>query len=123
MKLLIVFLLCIIALLVIIIFNLYKKLNFFKLMIRNNSNSFLGSDLFDNITRSKNLYRDLLAEIHPDKYVNDNKCKDFASQLSFKIGDSKNSYKDLVSLGKIANSQLTLSAKFLKKYPEINNND
>ena len=71
MKIFIVILCAIIVVMAIIIYNLKRKIRFLKVHFSNETNGLSGKDLFENITKSKALYKDLLIEFHPDKLGGD----------------------------------------------------
>lgn len=48
------------------------------------------------ISKSKNLYKSLITEVHPDRFQDEKKL--IAEQLSIKITNAKKNYKELISL-------------------------
>lgn len=119
MKLFIVILCAIIVVMSIIIYNLKRKIRFLKVHFSNETNGLSGKDLFENITKSKALYKDLLIEFHPDKFILDEKRKKRAEELSSIIAESKSSYRDLIIIVQSVKKEFEFSNKFLNNYPEI----
>jgi hypothetical protein len=108
-----------ILMLLFIIFRINSKLVFLKNHFSNDLYTIKGSDLFNNITKSKNLYRDLLIELHPDKFHNDPTKLEKSENLALMLGKNKNSFRELISLAKIAKIDFDFSSKFKNQYPEI----
>ncbi len=111
--------LAIILLLIIIIIKQNRKILFFKKQFMNSDSSVSGSDLFDNINKSKDLYKDLLIELHPDKFVNQPELQEKATQITFELGKQKSTYRNLLNLAKEASKDFQFSEKFTSKYPKI----
>jgi len=112
--------LCItIIVMAIIIIKLKRKLRFMKIQFSNETNGLSGKDLFENITKSKALYKDLLIEFHPDKFILDEGRKKRAEVLSSKIAESKSSYRDLIIIAQSVKNEFEFSNKFINNYPEI----
>ena len=109
----------IIILLAVVIWNLKSKLSFFKKQFSAEINGVGGKDLFENITKSKNLYKDLLVEFHPDKHVDNEIMAKLAVELSSRIGQHKSSYRELILIAKEVRKEFIFSPKFKNKYLEI----
>jgi predicted Holliday junction resolvase-like endonuclease len=103
----------------IIIFKLNRKLRFLKVQFSGKTNGLSGKDLFENITKSKTLYKDLLIEFHPDKFILDENRKKRAEELSSQIAESKASYRDLILIAQRVKNEFQFSSKFINNYPEI----
>ena len=119
MKILIVILCLIIVVMAIVIYNLKRKIRFLKVHFSSESNGINGKDLFENITKSKILYKDLLIEFHPDKFNLDTSKKKRAEELSSQIAKYKSSYRDLILLAKSVKQEFEFSQKFINNHPEI----
>ena len=104
-----------------IIIHLSRKLRFLNVQLSSKPDGLGGKDLFENITKSKALYKDLLIEFHPDKFTLDENRKKRAEELSAQIAEYKSSYRDLVLIAKSVKNEFEFSNKFLNKYPEIFN--
>ena len=108
-----------IIVLLVIIFNLNKKILFFKRQNSLELKGIGGKDLFENITKSKNLYKDLLIEVHPDRFVGEDNLMKKAEIISSKIAEYKSSYRDLIDIARNAVNDFEFSKMFKAKYPEI----
>jgi|GEM_PF-6760823 len=119
MSILEIVLCCVVFLLVFIVWNLNRKLNFLKNQFSLETKGVGGKDLFENITKSKSLYKDLLIEFHPDKFVGNDEMTKRAVELSARIGQHKSSYRELTMIVKEVNEDFVFSSKFKNKYQEI----
>lgn len=119
MKILLMLFCLVIVIMTLIIFNLNRKLMFLKKQLSGENNGVSGKDLFENITKSKELYRNLLIEFHPDKHNTNVSLRSKAEEISLKIAEHKNSYRELISIAKIASSDFEISKSLVIKYPEI----
>lgn len=119
MKILMILFCLVIAIMTLIIFNLNQKLKFLKKQLSGENNGVSGKDLFENITKSKELYRDLLIEFHPDKYHTNDILRSKAEEISFKIAKHKSSFRELISITKMASIDFEISKSLVIKYPEI----
>ena len=119
MNILVTTLCVIIVVMAMIIINLNRKLRFLKVQFTSETNGLSGKDLFENITKSKSLYKDLLIEFHPDKFILDENRKKRAEELSSEIAESKSSYRDLILIVQSVKNEFEFSNKFLNNYPEI----
>jgi hypothetical protein len=119
MNLLISSLCLFIIFMLIIILNLKRKLLILKRQFSNEKNGVSGKDLFENITKSKILYKDLLIEFHPDKFILDENKKIQAELLCSKIAENKSSYRELFSIAKSVKNDFEFSQKFITNHPTI----
>ena len=78
-----------------------------------------GSDLFDNVSKSKQLYRDLVIELHPDRYAQDPELNRLAEEFCAKLATKKFSYKALCQIANDADPLFNLSSKFKATHPNI----
>jgi hypothetical protein len=104
-----------------IIFSLRRKINMLRNQFSGQFGNVSGQDLFENITKSKALYKDLLIEFHPDKFTTDEFLTSQAQHLTASIAENKSSYRELISIAKNAKQNFHFSDKFKSKYPEIFN--
>ena len=118
-KLFLISLIVIVIFQFILIVRIKRKLLFLKTQIPNTKDDISGKDLFENIAKSKFLYKDLMKELHPDKYIANPKLKEQAEIICFKLSESKSSYRELVKLARNASTTFELSEKFKKSHPEI----
>jgi len=118
-KILVVILFLILSIMAVVILRLYRKLRLLKGQLLGKTNELNGKDLFENITKSKNLYTDLLVEFHPDKFNLDENSKKRAEVLSSQIAECKSSYRDLILIAQNLKNEFEFSNKFINKYPEI----
>jgi hypothetical protein len=119
MNILVTMLCLIIVCMAMIIIRLNRKLRFLKDQFSGKTNGLSGKDLFENITKSKALYKDLLIEFHPDKFTLDDNRKKRAEELSSQIAESKSSYRDLILIAQSVKNEIEFSNKFINNYPEI----
>lgn len=109
----------VVILLTLVTWNLKRKLSFLKKQFLPEINGVGGKDLFENITKSKSLYKDLLVEFHPDKHVDNEETAKLAVELSARIGQHKSSYRELMIVAKEVRDEFIFSSKFKNKYSEI----
>ena len=115
-----VMILCfIIVVLTISTVNLSRKLKFLKNQFSDEITGVNGKDLFDNITKSKVLYKELVIEFHPDKFVTNEFRKKKAEIICSKIAENKSSYRDLISIVQSVKNDFDFSKKFIDGHPEI----
>ena len=109
------------VLIVMIIVFLIKQKNQIIFLKRNLSKDTIGgADLFQNITKSEEFYKDFLKEIHPDRFIGNDLMKQKSEILVQEIGENKNSYKSLMKLAQKAKVQgFIFSARFLEKHNNI----
>lgn len=122
-KLFLISLILIIIFQFIFIVRIKRKLLFLKTQIPNTKDNISGKDLFENITKSKFLYKHLMKELHPDKYITNLELKKQAEVICFKLSKNKSSYRELVKIARSASTTFELSDKFKKLHPEIFSND
>ena len=119
MKLIIGILIAVIILQTIIIVRMRRKVHFLKAQMPNNKSKLSGKDLFENISKSKSLYRDLLIELHPDKFISDDNLREKAELICSELAEHKSSYRALVSITKKVSTEFEFGEKFKKNHPEI----
>lgn len=105
-----------IALLIIIFLGLRKiKLN--KQSQFDNLPLSKGEDLFNNITKSKELFRLLKKEIHPDRFINNEELSKFAETKMMELGEIEHSYLSMISLiNEMKINNFPFSEKFTNLY-------
>jgi len=108
-----------IIVLLLAMFNQNRKIKFFKEQYSSELKGVGGSDLFENITKSKVLYKDLLIELHPDRYVGDKDLLKKSNETTAKISKFKSSYRDLIEIAKSSIADFEFTDKFKVKHPEI----
>ena len=57
-----------------------------------------GSDLFNDITKSKELFSLLKKEIHPDRFIGDVSLMTYSEQKMMRLGEISNSYTQMREL-------------------------
>lgn len=68
-----------------------------KVLADNHDYAFTAKNIVDSISKSKNLYKELITLIHPDKFLEIEK-KNEATKLASRITKSKKNYNDLINL-------------------------
>ena len=119
MKLIIGILSAVIILQIIIIVRMRRKVYFLQTQMPINKNDLSGKDLFENISKSKSLYRDLLIELHPDKFISNENLREKAELICSELAENKSSYRDLVAITKKVSAEFEFGEKFKKNHPEI----
>jgi len=105
--------------LIFVILRQNKKIIFLKNQYTDGQDAISGKDLFENITKSKLLYKDLLIEFHPDRFENNPTLKSFAEEVTFKLAENKSSYRNLISIASSVKKDFQFTEKFINRYPEI----
>jgi hypothetical protein len=107
-----------------LIINQRKKITLLKNDFTNQNPKIGGADLFENITKSKLLYKDLLKEIHPDRFIGNEELLKKAEFFSLELGKNQNSYRNLLRIALEAQkSGMILSSNFTKKYEIVIQNE
>ncbi len=83
-------------------FFLYKTLKKLKaikeLQAKNDGPLSTGSDLFNDLTKSKDLFRKLKREIHPDRYIGNEELHQYAQECMMELGKIEHSYTSMIIL-------------------------
>jgi hypothetical protein len=120
MKIVILIQFVVILIMIFVIIRLSKKLKFLKNQYTDVHDTISGKDLFENITKSKLLYKELLIELHPDRFIANKDLQKKAELLVLELGEYKSSYRNLFRIAEKAKEQgFILSPRFLEKH--INN--
>lgn len=69
-----------------------------KILLEGDSYSFTAENITNSISKSKELYKDLIIKVHPDRF--EEKYKKEATELSSKITKNKKDYHSLLELKK-----------------------
>ena len=75
-----------------------KKSKLRKLVLEDSSNdySITAKNIANSISKSRLLYKELITQIHPDRFLDDRKVK--ATELSARITKAKRNFDDLLEL-------------------------
>ena len=57
-----------------------------------------GSDLFNDLTKSKDLFRKLKKEIHPDRFIGNDELHQYAQECMMELGKVEHSYTSMMIL-------------------------
>jgi hypothetical protein len=57
-----------------------------------------GADLFNDLTKSNELYRKLKREMHPDKFIGNEELRQYAENQMMELGKAQNSYTSMMIL-------------------------
>jgi len=57
-----------------------------------------GTDLFNDLTKSNELYRKLKREMHPDKFIGNEELRQYAENQMMELGKVQNSYTSMMIL-------------------------
>lgn len=106
------------VIIIVMSFFITKQKNQIRFLKRDiNKDTIGGADLFHNITKSQEFYKDFLKEIHPDRFIGNDLLQRKAELLVQEIGENKNSYRDLVKLAQKAKTQgFIFRTRFLEKH-------
>lgn len=86
-------------LLVLLALRLLKKLRLFKKQDKYYSNpKGRGSDLYNDLTKSKDLYKLLKKELHPERFISDADLYSYAETKMMQLGEISNSYTSMLLL-------------------------
>lgn len=120
MKIVMLLQLVIILIMIVVIIRMSKKLKFLKIQYSDGQEEISGKDLFENITKSKLLYKDLLIEFHPDRFIENKDLQKKAELLVLELGQNKSSHRNLIRIAEKAKEQgFILSPRFLEKHINI----
>lgn len=80
------------------IINRRKKSKLRKLVLEDSSNDYTNTakNIANSIAKSRQLYKELIIKIHPDRFLDDRKVK--ATELSARITKAKRNFDDLSNL-------------------------
>lgn len=80
------------------IINRRKKSKLRKLVLEDSSDDYTNTakNIANSISKSRQLYKELIIKIHPDRFLDDRKVK--ATELSARITKSKRNFDDLSNL-------------------------
>lgn len=74
-----------------------------------------GADLFADITKSKELFRQLKKEIHPDRFIDRPNLQKYVEEKMKEAGNAQNSYSGLLNIiEKMQLDGFEFSSNFLK---------
>lgn len=75
-----------------------KKSKLRKLVLEDSSDDYSNTakNIANSISKSRQLYKELIIKIHPDRFLDDRKIK--ATELSARITKAKRNYNDLLEL-------------------------
>ena len=83
-------------------FFLYKTLKKLKIVKgthqENDGPLSTGSDLFNDLTKSKDLFRKLKREIHPDRFIGNDELHQYAQECMMELGKVEHSYTSMMIL-------------------------
>jgi hypothetical protein len=83
-------------------FFLYKTLKKLKIVKgahqENDGPLSTGSDLFNDLTKSKDLFRKLKREIHPDRFIGNDELHQYAQECMMELGKIEHSYTSMIIL-------------------------
>lgn len=83
-------------------FFLYKTLKKLKSIngtqLKNDGPLSTGADLFNDITKSKELFRKLKKEIHPDRFIGNDPLRQTAQAYMMELGKIEHSYTSMLAL-------------------------
>lgn len=85
-------------LLIYVTYRLMIKLNRAKKPLTDNGPINSGSDLFDDITKSKELFKLLKKEIHPDRFIGNEELRAYAEECMMELGKIQHSYSSMIKL-------------------------
>lgn len=57
-----------------------------------------GADLFNDMTKSKVLYKLLKKEVHPERFIGNEELYKYAEEKMMQIGESSNSYTSMLKI-------------------------
>lgn len=82
-----------------LLFFTYKRLRVIKkTQIKEDGPLSSGADLFNDMTKSKDLFRKLKREIHPDRFIGNDELHQYAQECMMELGKVEHSYTSMMIL-------------------------
>lgn len=82
-----------------LLFFTYKRLRVIKkTQIKEDGPLSSGADLFNDMTKSKALYKLLKKEVHPERFIGNEELYNYAEEMMMQLGEASNSYTAMIKI-------------------------